>query len=367
MTIRLSSPFLPPIDEFTEKLEDIWSSKQLTNFGPLHKALEVDLSNYLNVEHVSLFCNGTSALIATLACSEISGEVITTPFSFIATANAILAANLTPVFADIDKANYNLDPKTVEKLITEKTSAILPVHTFGHSCKTDAFDLLAKKYNLKLFYDAAHSFGADCHCGSLFQHGNASVLSFHATKVFHTFEGGAVCTNDIALKKKLDSYSNFALGDTLNQTNAIGTNFKLNEIQAAMGLVQLNHINKLIDKRRTLFKFYIEKFKGIKGIILPTHIEIQKSNGSYFPILITDEFGISRDKVYQILHDTGVISKKYFYPALHKFKHLRNYKKASDNLKISEQVSNQILCLPIHPDLTKQEILQIINIFRGLS
>ena len=365
MTIKLSSPFLPSIEEFSKKLEMIWESGQLTNSGAMHNELENSLQNYLNVEHVSLFCNGTSALIAALNCSNIKGEVITTPFTYIATSNAILSANLTPVFADINPQSYNLDPHSVETLISSKTAAILPVHTFGHSCDTDAFQKLSEKYKIKLLYDAAHSFGANCHCGKLFQCGHASVLSFHATKVFHTFEGGAVCTNDKDLKQKLDKYKNFGLTNQKDETTSLGLNLKLTEIQAAMGLIQLEYINKIIKKRRSIFSLYMQELASIKGITPPRHININESNGSYFPILVNEHSKITRDHLFEELSKNGITCRKYFYPSLEKFEHLKNFGRTNKNLINSRLVSDKILCLPMHTDLTQNHVFKITKAIRS--
>jgi len=359
--IFVTRPYLPPLDEFIPYLEEIWAKRILTNNGPFHQQLEEELARYLGVKHVSLFANATIALITSLQALRVVGEVITTPYSFVATSHALLWNGLTPKFVDIDPHTFNLDPRRIEAAITPKTTAILPVHCYGIPCDVDAIDELGDRYGLKVIYDAAHAFGVDCHCGSVLNHGDISVLSFHATKVFNTFEGGAIITNDIKVKTRVDHLKNFGFVDETTVV-APGINGKMSEFQAALGLVQLKHIDLLFQKRKAIHDFYNLGLRGVKGITVANDFEISKRNYAYYPILVEDDFPISRDQLYDKLKNSGIYTRKYFYPLISDFPMYRGYESASkSNLVIANQIAPKILCLPIYPDLTNEEVAGIIK------
>jgi dTDP-4-amino-4,6-dideoxygalactose transaminase len=263
--IYVTQPYLPPLEEFIPYLEQIWASKRVTNNGPFHQQLERALCEYLGVEHLALFANGTLALVTALQALRITGEVITTPYSFVATAHSLLWNGITPVFVDIDPDTLNLDPTKIEAAITPQTTAILPVHCYGNPCDVDAIQEIADNYNLKVIYDAAHAFGVQCHCGSVLKHGDLSVLSFHATKVFNTFEGGAIICPDAKTKRHIDHLKNFGF---VNETTVVasGINGKMSEFSAALGLLQLRHVDQVIERRREIDKMYREALKDVPGI-----------------------------------------------------------------------------------------------------
>ena len=359
--IFVTKPYLPPLEEFLPYLEEIWSKRILTNNGPFHQLLEEELAKYLGVKYVSLFSNATIALITSLQTLRIVGEVVTTPYSFVATSHSLLWNGITPKFADIDPNTFNIDPKKIEAAITPKTTAILPVHCYGIPCDVDAIDALGDRYGLKVIYDAAHAFGVDCHCGSLLNHGDISVLSFHATKVFNTFEGGAIVTNDIKIKTRVDHLKNFGFVDETTVV-AAGINGKMSEFQAALGLVQLKHIDSIIEKRMKVDNMYTEAFKVVKGITLMSNYDAIKRNFSYYPILIEKSYPLTRDQLYDELKFSGIYSRKYFYPLISDFPMYRGYESASKaNLQVADQIASKILCLPIYPDLTEDEVNRVIS------
>ncbi len=360
--IYVTQPFLPPLEELTPYLETIWSTKILTNGGPYHQQLEEELCNYLGVNHISLFNNGTIALITALQALGISGEVITTPYSFVATANSLIWNNIKPVFIDIDPVTLNLDPKKIEAAITENTTAILPVHCYGTPCDVDEIEKIAKRNNLKVIYDAAHAFGVKCHCGSVLNHGDLSILSFHATKVFNTFEGGAIVCNDLATKKHIDNLKNFGF---INETSVIeaGINGKMSELNAAIGLTQLKHIDSAIEKRKSIADQYNTQLEKIKGIKIPSWNYSKFSNYSYYPIFIEKGYTCNRDALYEKLKIHNIYSRRYFYPLITEFQIYKNMPRSKEiSLLVANQVADKVLCLPIYPDLSKGEIDRIIKV-----
>jgi dTDP-4-amino-4,6-dideoxygalactose transaminase len=342
-------------------LEKIWESRVLTNGGPFHQQFETELCKHLGVKYVSLFNNATIALITALQALEITGEVITTPFSFVATSHSLMWNKITPVFVDIDETTLNLDPCKIEAAITPRTTAIMPVHCYGNPCDVDAIDVIAKRHNLKVVYDAAHAFGVECHCGSVLNHGDLTVLSFHATKVFNTFEGGAIVSSDIKTKTQIDYLKNFGHnGET--SVISVGINGKMNEFNAALGLLQLKYVDDLILQRKEIALEYQLRLKGVRGIRIVGPFGQEKANYSYFPILITDEFRISRDELYESLKSEGIHTRRYFYPLISEFPMYQHIKSSgTDNHPVAFGVSNQILCLPIYPGLESSIIKNICD------
>lgn len=349
------------MEEFIPYLEDIWQRGILTNGGPYHQALEKALCDYLGVSFISLFTNGTIALITGLQALGIKGEVITTPYSFVATSHSLLWNGITPVFVDIDPVTLNLDPTKIEAKITPQTSAILPVHCYGNPCAVDEIEVLAHKHGLKVIYDAAHAFGVECHCGSLLNHGDLSVLSFHATKVFNTLEGGAIVCHDLAMKQHIDQLKNFGFEDEVTVTTA-GINGKMSEVNAAFGLLQLKNLEPAIERRRLIDERYRHDLQNITGISCLTETAALRKNYSYFPILIDTCFPLTRDQVYEKLKEKGIFTRRYFYPLISQFPMYAQLASAqSDNLPIASEVANRILCLPIYSDLTAEEQGVVIN------
>jgi len=360
--IYVTQPHLPPLEEFIPLLRQIWDSKILTNGGPFHQQLEQALCEYLGVEHLALFANGTIALVSALKALRITGEVITTPYSFVATSHALLWNNITPVFVDIDPRTLNLDPSKIEAAITSRTTAILPVHCYGNPCDVDTIQSIADAYNLKVIYDAAHAFGVQCHCGSLLSHGDMSVLSFHATKVFNTFEGGAIVCPDAKTKQHIDHLKNFGF---VNETTVVaaGINGKMNEIIAALGVLQLEQIDDVIAKRVVIADSYRRQIATIGGIDCVSHFGQIASNSSYFPVLVNSHYPLSRDELYEKLREGGVYGRRYFYPLISSFPMYRDLSSASSaNLPIANEVASRILCLPIYPDLSLSDQEKIINL-----
>lgn len=364
--IFVTQPFLPPLEELQPYLEKIWSSKILTNGGPYHQELEIELCKYLGVEYISLFNNGTIALITALQALKIKGEVITTPYSFVATANSLLWNDIKPVFVDIDSHSLNLDPAKIESAITEKTTAILPVHCYGNPCDVDEIQRIASKHNLKVIFDAAHAFGTRCHCGSILNHGDLSVLSFHATKVFNTFEGGAIICKTAAMKKHIDNLKNFGF---INETCVIesGINGKMSELNSALGLLQIKHMPNILAKRKKVALNYNDELKNVKGINICNVNFTQNSNFSYYPILVNEDFPISRDALYELLKEHQIYSRRYFYPLISDFSMYSNYESAAaSNLPVARKITNQVICLPIYPDLELDSQKKVINVIKSI-
>lgn len=360
--IYVTQPTLPPLDEFIPYLNKIWDSKILSNNGPMHQRLEKELAEYLGVKYIALFNNGTNALLTALQALEIKGEVITTPYSFIATANTILWNNLTPVFVDINESSLNIDPAKIELAITENTTAIMPVHCYGNSCDVTAIQNIADKHDLKILYDAAHAFAVKDAGGSILRHGDLSVLSFHATKVFNTFEGGAIICHDEGMKARIDKLKNFGIEDEVTITEA-GLNGKMSEVNAAFGLLQLNYIDEALRKRKDVDSVYCEKLSSIKGIHVVSKTQGLESNYSYFPILVGSEYPLTRDELYEKLKDQGVFARRYFYPLLSEATPFTEFPSSNaSNLKIAVETSNNVLCLPIYPDLSLVDVEKIIGV-----
>lgn len=363
--VYVTQPDLPPLDDFIPYLKSIWDSKILTNGGPHHQALEQALANYLEVSHLSLFNNGTIGLITALQALHISGEVITTPYSFVATANSLLWNNIQPVFVDIDPKTLNIDPRRIEKAITDKTTAIMPVHVYGYPCDVDAIEQIAQKHQLKVIYDAAHAFAVKCHCGtSVLNHGDLSVLSFHATKVFNTFEGGAIVCKDLATKNKIDNLKNFGFVNEVSVIQA-GINGKMSEIHAAMGLLQLKYVDQALAAREKIACFYNEKLQAVKGVRVGDVNLLSNSNHSYYPIFIEDGYPLSRDALYEKLKSYGIFTRRYFYPLISEFQMYENFPSSDIAcLPNAHLASRQVLCLPIYPKLSlniADEIVRIIS------
>lgn len=362
--IYVTQPYLPPLEEFIPYLEQIWENKWLTNNGPFHQQLEQALCEYLGVEHLSLFANGTLALVSALQTLRITGEVITTPYSFVATAHSLLWNGLTPVFVDIDPITCNLDPDKVEQAITPRTTAIMPVHCYGNPCNVERIQQIADTYGLKVIYDAAHAFGVTYKGESLLKHGDLSVLSFHATKVYNTFEGGAIVCPDAKTKQRIDYLKNFGFADEVT-VMAPGINGKMSEVNAAFGLLQLKHIDAAIDRRRDVDNYYRHQLSEIRGItFLPIPNETIPAY-SYFPILVEDDYNMSRNELYAALKLHHVHARRYFYPLISDMPMYRGLPSANQtNLQVAEGIASKVLCLPVYPELQQhdqQKVIDIIN------
>lgn len=360
--IFVTQPYLPPLDEFIPMLEKIWHSRVLTNGGPFHQQLEAALCKHLGVEHIALFTNGTVALITALQALRITGEVITTPYSFVATSHALLWNGIKPVFVDIDPRTLNLDPSRIEAAITPQTTAILPVHCYGRPCPVDAIEKIADNYNLKVIYDAAHAFGVNDAGGSVLRHGNLSVLSFHATKVFNTFEGGAIVCPDAKTKGRIDHLKNFGFVDEVTVV-AAGINGKMSEFNAALGLVQLQHVDAAIVARQGIDSRYRAALDSVPGITcLPPERDV-RNNFAYFPILVDAAYPLSRDALYTHLKAHGIHPRRYFYPLISEFPMYRGHASAHrSNLPVATEAAQKILCLPIYPDLNETDCKRIIDL-----
>jgi len=361
--INVTKPALPDLEDFIPYLKEIWATKNLTNNGPFHQRLEKELCSYFGINHISLFSNGTIALVTALQSQKIKGEVITTPFSFAATTHALWWNNIKPVFVDIEPETFTLDTKKIEAAITPQTTAILPVHVYGYPCKIDEINEIAKRYNLKVIYDAAHTFGAQYNGCSVAAYGDMSILSFHATKVFNTFEGGAIVCHDAKTKEHIDYLKNFGFADEFTIV-APGINGKMNEFQAALGLTQLDHIEFFLKQRKEVFERYVAGLKNKEGLVLPPFVENFKNNYAYFPILINEQkYGKNRDEVYDFLKSKNIYARKYFYPLISNFPTYKGLSSSSaENLPVANEISNKILCLPIYPDLREEEQAKIIHL-----
>lgn len=350
-TVYVTKPLMPPLDEFLPYLQRIWDTGSLTNGGPFHDEFEAALARYLGVEHISLFANGTIALVTALQALRVTGEVITTPYSFVATAHSILWNAIEPVFVDVEPGTYNLDPAMVEQAITPRTTAILPVHCYGNPCDVERIQGIADNYGLKVIYDGAHAFGVDFKGRSLFLHGDISMLSFHATKVFNTFEGGALVSPDAKTKQRIDFLKNFGHSGE-DTVVAPGINGKMNEFQAAFGLLQLTHIDEAISKRQAVDALYRDVLANVPGISCLETRPGTVSNYAYFPIFVGPEYQLSRDALNARLREHGIHSRKYFYPLISEFPMYRGLPSADpSNLPVARRASREVLCLPIYPEL----------------
>ena len=317
-TIYVTKPFMPPLEEFLPYLTQIWASGTLTNGGPFHQQLEEELADYLGVEHLSLFANGTIALVTALQTLRITGEVITTPYSFVATAHSLLWNDITPVFVDVEPGTCNPDPKRVIEAITPRTTAILPVHCYGVPCDVEGIQEVANTYGLKVIYDGAHAFGVKYKGQSLFRHGDLSMLSFHATKVFNTFEGGALVCPDAKTKQRVDFLKNFGHSGEVTVV-APGINGKMNEVQAAFGLLQLKYVDEAIARRQAIDALYRELLAGVPGVACLPERGDTVGNYAYFPIFVNDDYPLSRDALHARLREHGIWSRRYFFPLITEF------------------------------------------------
>lgn len=364
-TITVTSPLLPDLKEFEKMLEDIWQRKWLTNNGHYHQELEKALSHYFGVPYLSLFTNGTLPLITALQAMKITGEVITTPYSFVATTHSIWWNNLKPVFVDVDEETGNIDPEKIEAAITPQTTAIMPVHVYGTPCNTKRIKEIADIYGLKVIYDAAHAFGVTVNGKSILEEGDMSTLSFHATKVYNTVEGGALVCHDEATKKRIDYLKNFGFaGETT--VVAPGINSKMDEIRAAYGLLNLQQVDEAIAKRKHVAELYRETLKNVPGIRFLNDIEGVKHNYSYFPIFITKkDYGMSRDALYEKLKENNILGRRYFYPLISNFPVYRGLESAApENLPIATKLADQVLCLPMYADLTDEDVSRVMDVLK---
>jgi len=363
--IYVTRPSLPPLEEYIEYLEDIWQSKWITNNGKYHQKFEKELAEFLGVEYVSLFVNGTLALISALQVLRITGEVITTPYSFVASAHALHWNDIKPVFADIESKTMNLNPEKIEAAITPKTTAILPVHVYGNPCNVDRIQEIADTYGLKIIYDAAHAFSVEKTGNSILNFGDLSVLSFHATKTFNTIEGGAIICHDEQTKKRIDFLKNFGFaGETT--VIAPGINAKMNELQAAFGLLQLKTFKKQIETRKQITNLYRELLSEVHGIHFLGDMVNIKHNYAHFPIFVNEkEYGMKRDELYEILKEYNIYARRYFYPLISQFPTYRGLDSAKpDNLPVAEEITQKVLCLPLYPALNNEQVLKIASIIK---
>lgn len=360
--ITVTSPLLPDLDEFNALLKEIWASKWITNNGRFHKQLELELASYLKVPYISLFTNGTLPLITALQALRITGEVITTPYSFVATTHSLWWNGIKPVFVDVNPATCNLDPSKIEAAITPKTTAIMPVHCYGKPCDTKAIQEVADKYGLKVIYDAAHAFGVEVDGESILNAGDMSTLSFHATKVYNTVEGGAMVMQDEQTKKRIDYLKNFGFA---NETTVVapGINSKMDEIRAAYGLLNLRQVDAAIETRRNVAKRYREALRDVPGITFFEDMPGVRHNYSYFPIFVdAEKFGRTRDQLYFDMKAADVLGRRYFYPLISDFSTYRGLPSATrENLPVAYRLADTVLCLPMHHALTDEDIERVLN------
>lgn len=362
--IYVTQPYLPPLEEFVPYLQEIWDSKVLTNGGPFHQQLEQALCEHLGVKHLALFTNGTIALVTALQTLRITGDVITTPYSFVATAHSLLWNGIKPVFVDVDPNTLNLDAAKIEAAITPQTTAIMPVHVYGHPCDVEAIQKIADNYNLRVIYDAAHAFGVNDKDGSVLNHGDLSVLSFHATKVFNTFEGGAIVCPDAKTKQRIDHLKNFGFVDEVTVV-APGINGKMCEFNAALGLLQLKHIDQALICRQKIDATYRQQLAGVKGVHCLNQAGEKIANYAYFPILVEPDYPLSRDALYEKLKTHGIHARRYFYPLISDFPMYRGLPSAAQsNLSVASKAANEVLCLPIYPSLTDEQLDLVIGLVR---
>jgi dTDP-4-amino-4,6-dideoxygalactose transaminase len=366
--IYVTRPFLPSFEEMIPYLKRIWDNRVLTNGGPFHEELEGALCFYLGVEHISLFTNATIGLITALQALRIRGEVITTPFSFVATSHSLLWNGIRPVFVDIDPRTFNLDPQKIEAAITPETTAIMPVHCYGHPCDVEAIGKIADRYNLRVIYDAAHAFGVADPGGSILRHGDLSILSFHATKVFNTFEGGAVVSRSAGMKEHIDHLKNFGIADEVTVV-APGINGKMSEFNAALGLLQLEYIDDVIACRKSLDQLYRKGLEGVKGIgCLEFEAAGYRLNYAYFPIQVEESFPATRDELHLRLKENGINARRYFYPLISQHPMYRGHHSADhDNLAAATYAAQHVLCLPLYPGLDVDIVKKILDIIRSIQ
>ncbi len=360
--ITVTSPLLPDLKEFEKYLEDIWQRKWLTNNGHYHQELEKALADYLGVKYISLFTNGTLPLITALQALRITGEVITTPYSFVATTHSIWWNGLKPVFVDVEEETGNIDPEKIEAAITPHTTAIMPVHVYGTPCNMARIQEIADIYGLKVIYDAAHAFGVTVNGKSVLENGDMSTLSFHATKVYTTVEGGALICRDEATKKRIDYLKNFGFANEVTVV-APGINSKMDEIRAAYGLLNLKQVDSAIAQRKHIAELYRKALSGITGIRLLSDVEGVRHNYSYFPIFVTEEYGMSRDALYEKLKANNILGRRYFYPLISEFPMYRGLESANPmNLPIATKLAQKVICLPIYAGLLDADVERIISL-----
>lgn len=360
--ITVTSPLLPNLDDFNKMLKDIWQSKWVTNNGTFHKQLEKELAQYLDVPYVSLFTNGTLPLLTALQALRITGEVITTPYSFVATTHCIWWNGCRPVFVDIDPATGNIDPDKIEAAITPKTTAIMPVHVYGKPCDTKRIQAIADKYGLKVIYDAAHAFGVKVDGESVLKAGDMSTLSFHATKVYNTLEGGALIMHDEATKKRIDYLKNFGFaGET--EVVAPGINSKVDEVRAAYGILNLRQVDAAIEARHQVAIQYRDALRTVQGITFMDDMPGVKHNYSYFPIFVdAEKYGMTRDELYEKMKSVGVLGRRYFYPLISEFSTYRGLPSAApENLPNAHRMADSVICLPMHHELSEDDICRTVE------
>lgn len=361
--ITVTSPLLPDLDEFNEMLKQIWDSKWITNNGQFHQQLEKALAEYLGVPYISLFTNGTLPLITALQALHITGEVITTPYSFVATTHALWWNGIKPVFVDIDPSNCGLDPDWIEAAITSRTTAIMPVHCYGKPCDTERIQAIADKYGLKVIYDAAHAFGVKVNGESILNNGDMSTLSFHATKVYNTLEGGALVVKDAATKQRIDYLKNFGFaGET--EVVAPGINSKMDEVRAAYGLLNLKQVDAAIEARHQVAIRYREALRDVKGIRFFDDMPGVRHNYSYFPIFVdAEQYGMTRDELYFKMKENNVLGRRYFYPLISTFSTYRGLESARpENLSVATRIANEVICLPMHHALSEADVEKVIEL-----
>lgn len=360
--ILVTSPLIPPLDEFIPYLQQIWERKWITNNGAFHKEFEAALAKYLGVEYISVFTNGTLPMITALQALKIKGEVITTPYSFVATTHAIWWNGLKPVFVDIDPKTCNIDPDKIEAAITEKTTAIMPVHCYGNPCDTDKIQKIADKYGLKVIYDAAHVFGVFENGKSVLNAGDMSAISFHATKVYNSLEGGALICHDAETKRYIDDLKNFGIhGET--EVVAPGINSKMDEVRASYGLLNLKYVDAAIESRQRATAFYREALRGVKGIRFFDDLPGIRHNYSYFPIFVNaTEYGMTRDELYFKMKEQGVFGRRYFYPLISTFETYKNLESSAPaNLPVATRIADEVICLPMHHELKEEDLERVVN------
>lgn len=360
--ITVTSPLLPNLDEFTDSLKEIWESKWITNNGQFHQKLEVALAEYLKVPYVSLFTNGTLPLLTALQALRITGEVITTPYSFVATTHALWWNGIKPVFVDIDPSTGNIDPQKIEAAITPRTTAILPVHVYGKPCDTEAIQAIADKYGLKVIYDAAHAFGVEVNGESLLNAGDMSTLSFHATKVFNTIEGGAMVMHDEKTKQRIDYLKNFGFANEIEVVGP-GINSKMDEVRSAYGLLNLKQVDAAIAARQKVAVAYRKALRNVDGISFWDDMPGVRHNYSYFPIFIdAEKYGMTRDELYMKMKDQGVWGRRYFYPLISEFSTYRGLESSRpENLPNAHRIADTVICLPMHHAIEENEIDRILE------
>jgi dTDP-4-amino-4,6-dideoxygalactose transaminase len=363
--ITVTSPLLPNLEEFNEMLKDIWGSKWITNNGSYHQALELALCEYLKVPYISLFTNGTLPLITALQALRVNGEVITTPFSFVATTHSIWWNGIKPVFVDIAPSNCGIDPDKIEAAITPKTTAIMPVHCYGKPCDTERIQAIADKYGLKVIYDAAHAFGVEVNGESILNAGDMSTLSFHATKVYNTIEGGALVMHDEQTKKRIDYLKNFGFaGET--EVVAPGINSKMDEVRSAFGLLNLKQVDACIEARHQVAIKYREALRDVQGINFFDDMPGVRHNYSYFPIFVdAEKYGMTRDELYFKMKEQNILGRRYFYPLISTFSTYRGLDSAKpENLPNATRIANEVICLPMHHELSRKDLDLIISLIK---